>query len=31
MYDLADKLRNDLAAKGITIEDSAEGPRWNMD
>jgi cysteinyl-tRNA synthetase len=31
LYDLADKLRNDLAAKGITIEDSAEGPRWKMD
>jgi cysteinyl-tRNA synthetase len=26
-FDLADKIRNDLAARGYTVEDLADGPR----
>ncbi len=29
-YELADKVRDELAQKGIEVEDSPEGPRWNV-
>ena len=29
-YDLADQIRNQLAEKGIILEDAAEGVRWKQ-
>ena len=29
-YDLADQIRTQLAAKGIVLEDNAEGVRWKQ-
>jgi cysteinyl-tRNA synthetase len=31
LYDLADKLRDDLKAKGIVIEDAADGVKWRTE
>ncbi|MCU0862144.1 MAG: hypothetical protein MUE65_07495 [Methanomassiliicoccales archaeon] len=28
MYDLADRIRDQLAAQGIKLEDTAEGAKW---
>jgi cysteinyl-tRNA synthetase len=27
-FDVADRIRSDLAARGVVVEDAAEGPRW---
>ena len=29
-YDLADSIRNQLAEKGIMLEDAAEGVKWKQ-
>ncbi|MFO7793103.1 MAG: cysteine--tRNA ligase [Candidatus Saliniplasma sp.] len=29
-YDLADKLRDKLIEKGVTVEDSPQGPKWHF-
>jgi cysteinyl-tRNA synthetase len=31
LYDLADKIRDSLAEKGVILEDTAEGVKWNLD
>jgi cysteinyl-tRNA synthetase len=28
MYDLADRIRDELAAQGFKLEDTAEGAKW---
>jgi cysteinyl-tRNA synthetase len=30
-YAAADSIRDQLAAAGIAIEDTPEGPRWSLD
>jgi len=31
LYDLADKIRDSLAEKGVILEDTVEGVKWNLD
>jgi cysteinyl-tRNA synthetase len=28
LFDLADRIRDELAAKGIKLEDTADGAKW---
>ena len=29
-WELADAIRDDLAAMGVTVEDGADGPTWRL-
>jgi cysteinyl-tRNA synthetase len=31
LYDLADKIRDSLAEKGVILEDTVEGVKWKLD
>jgi cysteinyl-tRNA synthetase len=31
LYDLADKIRDELKEKGIVLEDTTEGIRWRQE